>query len=99
MVAKLTDFGVSRMLTNEEISGTITNAAGTKLYMAPEAQNCQGQRFYNTKKPDIYGLGLVFYFGFSGGKHPFGDGTKDDVLKNITLGLMEPILIVEEQLL
>lgn len=70
-VAKLADFGVSKMMSSAEITGTFSNANGTLLWMAPEALTNQTQKFKNTKMLDIFALGMTFYFGLSKGGHPF----------------------------
>jgi len=71
MVAKLADFGVSKMISGVERTGTFSNASGTLLWMAPEALSNNSQKFRNTTMLDIFALGMTMYFGLSKEGHPF----------------------------
>ncbi len=84
IVAKLADFGVSKMISNLERTGTFSMASGTLLWMAPEALENKTRRFKNTKMLDIFALGMTFYFGLSKGGHPFCS-QEDDVLDSLVL--------------
>lgn len=86
LVAKLADFGVSKMLSGVEKTGTFSNANGTLLWMAPEALKNQNQRFKNTRKLDIFALGMTMYFGLSKGGHPFSYDNDDlaEVISRMT---------------
>jgi len=68
----LTDFGIARILENEEtIELTMTNAiVGTPDYMSPE--QAMGKRVDH--RTDIYSLGLVYYEMITGRK-PFQGNT------------------------
>ncbi|XP_043196796.1 serine/threonine-protein kinase/endoribonuclease IRE1-like [Amphibalanus amphitrite] len=74
IVAKLTDFGISKELT----SGTqaMTSWKGTLDWMAPEVQESGGQ-VGSVGAADVFSLGLVFYYVLSEGKHPF---SKNDTM-------------------
>lgn len=68
-VLKIADFGISKPMTNGCSITNVTNAqAGTDGYRAPET--------YNTNQislsADIFSLGLVIYFVWSYGYHPYG---------------------------
>jgi tetratricopeptide (TPR) repeat protein len=64
-IAKITDLGLSRVISKSVNSGTdakignlaISNAAGTPLYMAPEQIRHQGVR----PATDIYAIGCIAY--------------------------------------
>jgi hypothetical protein len=76
--ALLTDFGVAGRLTDR------TTAAGTPLFMAPEA--FEGQA---TPAGDVYGLGATL-FHLATGEAPFPAGTRADLLRRIRQGLPDP---------
>ena len=55
--AKVSDFGISRLIDNERFDRTLsTIAPGTKGYMPPESWNCQGK--YD-EKFDIFSFGVL----------------------------------------
>jgi len=55
--AKVSDFGISRLIDNERFDKTLsTIAPGTKGYMPPESWNCQGK--YD-EKFDIFSFGVL----------------------------------------
>lgn len=66
---KLTDFGMSRFMPEDE-SFKMSGETGTIRYMAPEVYRGE---IYNLKA-DVYSLGLVIYFIYTGSK-PFVDYT------------------------
>ncbi len=70
-VAKISDFGVARILeASTEYAGTIT---GTRRYMAPEQY--EGNYDYRV---DLYSTGLILYEMFLG-KFPFRGKTQDEI--------------------
>ena len=70
-VAKISDFGVARILeANTDYAGTIT---GTRRYMAPEQY--EGNYDY---RADLYSTGLILYEIFLG-KFPFRGKTQDEI--------------------
>lgn len=62
---KISDFGISRLMSIEEQS--MTRGVGTQKFMAPEIIN--EEEFYN-EKVDVYSFGVVLYFMLSGGHMP-----------------------------
>ena len=73
-VVKLTDFGISRSLENNQISKTFV---GTRSYMSPE--RISGKIY--SYSSDIWSLGLVIY-ELATGKEPYGEG--NDFVTQIT---------------
>ena len=70
-VAKISDFGVARILeASTDYAGTIT---GTRRYMAPEQY--EGNYDY---RADLYSTGLILYEMFLG-KFPFRGKTQDEI--------------------
>ena len=63
-VAKLTDFGIARLVGDEPLTRT-GDVVGTLAYMAPE--QAEGRRV--GAPADVYALGLVLYEALAGG-HP-----------------------------
>ncbi|KAK8844349.1 hypothetical protein M9Y10_024563 [Tritrichomonas musculus] len=61
---KISDFGISKLMTAEEQSTTL--GAGTQKFMSPEILN---EEDYN-EKADVYSFGVVLYFMLSGGQMP-----------------------------
>jgi serine/threonine protein kinase len=51
---KLSDFGVSKILTDSELNTT----CGTPIYMAPEIWNMESY----TEKVDIWSIGVITYY-------------------------------------
>ena len=70
---KLTDFGLSRFMPETE-PYKMTGTTGTLRYMAPEVFN--GQHY--ALKADIYSLGLIIFFVFTGTK-PFEKYNLDEL--------------------
>ena len=64
---KLTDFGLSRYMPESE-PYQMTGTTGTIRYMAPEVYFGH----YYDLRADVYSLGLIIYYIFSG-KRPFND--------------------------
>nr|XP_039257877.1 serine/threonine-protein kinase/endoribonuclease IRE1-like [Styela clava] len=76
---KISDFGVSKEMRSGRASTSLTHArVGTDGWRAPETYN----KDIISQKADIFSLGLVYFFMWSGGRHPFGSDP-DDWNKNI----------------
>ncbi|CAD8154731.1 unnamed protein product [Paramecium pentaurelia] len=58
-VAKISDFGFSKILSDFE-NQVLMTFAGTPLYMSPQILTSQISRQYSTKT-DIWSLGIIFY--------------------------------------
>ena len=76
---KIADFGLTKdMAGSSMISSTggsgVAMAAGTRCWMAPELVSMKTRD--HTQQSDIFSLGLVLYYLFTLGKHPFG--TEDE---------------------
>ncbi|XP_028412168.1 serine/threonine-protein kinase/endoribonuclease IRE1-like [Dendronephthya gigantea] len=79
---KLADFGISRVLKEEE-TGVETGANGSIGWVPPEvieARKREGKGPFK-KQSDVYVAGMIFFFILTKGQHPFG-GT-DDRMRNI----------------
>ena len=70
---KLADFGVSRVL-NEDETTVQTNAKGTQGWMPAEVieTSNKGVKGRYKKKSDVRVVGMIAYFILSKGEHPFG---------------------------
>ena len=71
---KLSDFGISRVL-NEDETTIFTDVKGTNGWMAAEvvgATNC-GKKCRFKRKSDIQVAGMVAFFVLTKGEHPFGN--------------------------
>ena len=70
---KLADFGISRVL-NEDETTIQTNAKGTQGWMPAEVIKIsnQGGKGIFKKKSDVQVAGMITYFILSKGEHPFG---------------------------
>ena len=82
---KLSDFGISRAL-NEDETTVCTDVKGTHGWMPAEvieAMN-QGEKCRFKKKSDIQVTGMIAFFVLTKGEHPFGDGS--DRMTNIVNG-------------
>ena len=68
---KITDFGLSRVVENQDDSFTWNHGAPTALqgWYAPEVY----LKHRKTMAIDIFSTGCVFYYLLSGGVHPFGN--------------------------
>ena len=82
---KLSDFGISRAL-NEDETTVCTDVKGTHDWMPAEVIEAMNQeekcRF--KKKSDIQVAGMIGFFVLTKGEHPFGDGS--DRMRNIVNG-------------
>ena len=74
-IVKLTDFGISRSLENNQIYSK--TFVGSRSYMSPE--RITGKKY--SYSSDIWSVGLVIY-ELATGKEPYGEG--DDFLTQIT---------------
>ena len=82
---RLTDFGISRVLKDEETT-VYTHGKGTEEWMAPEvieARNEQKKGRFK-KKSDVHAAGMISFFILTKGEHPFGG--KYVRMKNILKG-------------
>ena len=81
---KISDFGISKLMTPEEI--TMTMGVGTQKFMAPEIIN---EDEYN-EKVDVYSFGVLVFYILSGGKMPkitvtqIGNGKKAEIPSDFT---------------
>ena len=73
---KLADFGISRVL-NEDETTIFTEAKGTHGWMAAEVIEAMNHRekCRFKKKSDIQVTGMIAFFVLTKGEHPFGDGS------------------------
>lgn len=76
---RLTDFGISKIMTSEDQSTTM--GAGTQRYMAPEI--LVNNRY--SKKSDVYSFGVFLYFMLNRGNLP------NFILANVFNGVKPPI--------
>jgi len=76
-VLKLSDFGISEIV--EDGSDSLSNNAGTKFFMAPEAW---GGKSYHGKPADIWAVGGTLYY-FIYKKPPFFGLNQEDLKKKI----------------
>ena len=75
---KLADFGLSRVLNQDETT-VHTGAKGTQGWMPAEvieAEN-RGVKGRYKKKSDVQAVGMIAFFILTKGKHPFGDYLHD----------------------
>ena len=85
----LTDFGIARLMTNEEGGVTLTATGmgiGTPEYMSPE----QGLGHEVDGRTDIYSLGTVLYELITGQKPYTANTPMELVLKQSTIPLKKP---------
>eukprot|EP00918_Siedleckia_nematoides_P001917 GHVU01004427.1.p1 GENE.GHVU01004427.1~~GHVU01004427.1.p1 ORF type:complete len:257 (-),score=56.18 GHVU01004427.1:218-988(-) len=76
--AKICDFGLSLTMTMSQTHVTITNPAGTPIYMAPECFN-EGKI---SDRTDIWALGCMIIELFGGGP-PFDGCSLYTIIKNL----------------
>jgi serine/threonine-protein kinase len=80
LVPKLIDFGISKVLTNENFKHTHTGAViGTPRYLSPE--QARGDREIDTRT-DIWAAGVVLFESLSG-RSPFDGTTANMVLAQV----------------
>ena len=87
---KLADFGISRVL-NEDETTVFTDPKGTQGWMPAEvieAMN-RGKKCRFKKKSDMQATGMIAFFVLTKGEHPFGEGS--DRMRNILKG--NPVLL------
>ncbi|ODM89961.1 Serine/threonine-protein kinase/endoribonuclease IRE2 [Orchesella cincta] len=77
---KISDFGISKYLSEHRLDATFTSGLGTEGWVAPEilqyqvnATSSQTLTGKLTMDSDIFSLGCVFYYVMTKGGHPFGD--------------------------
>jgi WD40 repeat protein/serine/threonine protein kinase len=78
--AHLTDFGLSRLIEQENDLTRTRGVLGTPAYVAPE--QASGGRHSLTTAVDVYGLGAVFYHALTG-QPPFAGGTTLQTLRQV----------------
>jgi serine/threonine protein kinase len=87
---KIVDFGIAKMLHNEdEDSPSLTKTGdlvGSPLYMSPE--QCQGEPV--DKRSDVYALGCVMYEMLTG-KPPFKGSTMLETVQMQTSAIPKPV--------
>ena len=64
-IAKVTDFGISKILEDSERSAGMTNMWGTSAYMAPE-QRTRGWHDIMSHKVDVWSFGIIIGYCLSG---------------------------------
>ncbi|KAL2531202.1 Serine/threonine-protein kinase/endoribonuclease IRE1a [Abeliophyllum distichum] len=86
--AKLSDMGISKRLVEDTSSlGHHATGCGSSGWQAPEQLLHQRQ----TRAVDVFSLGCVLFFCFTGGRHPFGNSLERDV--NITKNKVDLFLV------
>ncbi|XP_028395457.1 serine/threonine-protein kinase 24-like [Dendronephthya gigantea] len=80
---KLADFGISRVL-NEEETTVATDAKGTRGWMPPEVIEAivKKEKGRFKRKSDIHVAGMIAFYVLTKGEHPFG--SELDRMKNIS---------------
>jgi serine/threonine protein kinase len=93
---KLADFGVSRVLSDEETT-VHTFGKGTEEWMAPEVIEARNekQKGRYKRKSDVHAAGMIAFFILTKGEHPFGG--KYDRVKNILEGKASNLEILEDR--
>ena len=73
---KLADFGISRVL-NEDETTFLTDPKGTHGWIAAEVIEAMnhGEKCRYKKKSDVQVAGMIAFFVLTKGEHPFGDGS------------------------
>ncbi|XP_022852059.1 serine/threonine-protein kinase/endoribonuclease IRE1a-like [Olea europaea var. sylvestris] len=86
--AKLSDMGISKRLIEDTSSlGHHATGCGSSGWQAPEQLLRQRQ----TRAVDVFSLGCVLFFCFTGGRHPFGSPLERDI--NITKNKVDLFLV------
>lgn len=80
-LAKITDFGIGRMLTSSQLASTTT---GTIFYMPSEVLRGKGGHFYS----DIYSMGVTCYEMLTG-RVPFNGNSVVEIIEKICHGNFE----------
>ena len=93
---KLADFGLSRVL-NEDETTIHTDAKGTQGWMPAEVIEAEhrGVKGRYKKKSDVHAVGMIAFFILTKGKHPFGDYLHDR-MANILKGDIVNLDILED---
>ena len=88
----ITDFGVSKVLTQEnsktsEFISTTRVIKGTEGWIAPEVLKSKLDKvldFRSSQPIDIFSMGCLFYYVYTNGKHPFGNPLErqSNILRN-----------------
>ena len=75
---KLADFGLSRVLNDDE-STVHTDAKGTEGWMPAEVIKAKNEKATGRykRKSDVQAAGMIAFFILTKGKHPFGDYVHD----------------------
>lgn len=85
-IAKLTDFGIARAVTNSTIVADTSKIIGSVHYFSPE----QARGSFVDERSDIYSLGIVMYEMLTG-QVPFdGDNPVEVALKHINEDIIPP---------
>jgi serine/threonine-protein kinase/endoribonuclease IRE1 len=93
---KLADFGLSRVLSDEETT-VDTFGKGTEEWMAPEVIEARNgmEKGRFKRKSDVHAAGMIAFFILTKGEHPFGG--KYDRVKNILEGKASNLEILEDR--
>ena len=67
--AMLSDFGIAKKHSLDATQTRSTGTKGTRGWIAPEVLN-SGE---HSRSSDVFSMGCVAFFIFSGGQHPFGE--------------------------
>jgi serine/threonine-protein kinase len=85
--AKITDFGLAKILDGDD-SATVSEAIlGTPVYMAPEQARGEGRQI--GPWTDVYALGAILYEMLAG-RTPFRGGSRSQTLELVREGEVEP---------
>jgi len=85
---KLLDFGISKLVTTEDVRLTRTGLVmGTPLYMSPEQARGMKQL---TPTSDVYSMGAVFHH-LLGGQPPFTGDSYNEVLAKVLTYPVQPL--------
>ena len=93
---KLADFGLSRVLNDDETTAH-TNAKGTEGWMPAEVIKAKNQGITGRykRKSDVQAVGMITFFIFTKGTHLFGDHLHDR-MSNIEKGNPVNLNILED---
>lgn len=87
-VAKVTDFGLSKIVTSEDGGSSMeltSPGAGTYWYLPPECFYTDGLLPRISSKVDVWSVGVIYYQMIYG-KRPFGEGkSQDSIYQNKTI--------------